>query len=114
MVFQLDQWRSEVEPDPAAVAKFLQFAPILVFLLFMGLATIVNAITGRWTLNGALLYLLVAAAVFALGAWKIFSNPETTAGDKAELLGRLTGLFIIPVGLAIFFSLRFRKKCAKA
>lgn len=39
-----------------------------------------------------------------------FSNPANTSGDAAELVGRYTFWFGIPVSVALYFSIRFSKK----
>ncbi len=98
-----------MEPNPAQIQGVLFLLWVSVPLFFMGVASLINTLVGRKMINGASIYLVLAAALFAYGAWKAFSNPANTSGDAAELIGYYIGYFIIPVGIAVYFADRFSK-----
>ncbi len=102
-----------MEPDPAQVKLGLFLLWISIPFIFMGVASLINAFVGRKMINGALIYLVLAAAVFAFGAWRAISNPANTPGDAGELIGHYTFYFGIPMSIAIYFSIRFNKQHAE-
>jgi uncharacterized membrane protein HdeD (DUF308 family) len=92
--------------DPA-----LNWLLVLLFLpIFVGVASVVNAAVGRRMINGALVFLVVAAVVFALAVWRAFSNPANTSYEAGYLIGHYFFWFGIPMIVAAYFAVRFGKK----
>ncbi|WP_375768501.1 hypothetical protein NR798_43620 [Archangium gephyra] len=81
---------------------------IIVFLLFIGAEKLVNRIAKRPVMNGAAWYLPVAAIMFGVELVRLNSAiPEGHEGQQAQMLGRLVGTFLIPVGVAIYYARKF-------
>lgn len=86
---------------------------ILVLLplpILIGVASAINAAVGHKMINGALVYLVLVAAVFVFAAWRALSNPANTPYDAGHLIGTYIFWFGIPMVVAIYFAVRFRKK----
>ncbi|RKG80721.1 hypothetical protein D7W79_07130 [Corallococcus exercitus] len=84
---------------------------IIVFLLFIGAEKLVNRSAKRPLMNGAGWYLVVASIMFVMGFVHINSVVATgDMGMHAELLGRLIGIFIFPVGTAIHYARKFSRE----
>jgi tetratricopeptide (TPR) repeat protein len=107
---QANQLEHNMPPDALEIGTFLSLVWIVLPLIFVGAASLINAFAGRKIINGALSYLVLAAAAFAFGVWKAFSNPANTSGDAAELVGHYVVWFGIPMSIALFFSIRFNRK----
>jgi hypothetical protein len=86
-----------IEPDPAEVKLGLFLLWVLVPFIFMGVGSLINALVGRKMINGALIYLFLAAAVFVFGVWSAISNPANTSGDAEALTGHYSFYFGIPM-----------------
>jgi hypothetical protein len=87
---------------------------ILVLLplpILIGVASAINAAVGRKMINGALVYLVLVAAVFVFAAWRALSNPAKHPRRRAGyLIGNYIFWFGIPMVVAIYFAVRFSKK----
>lgn len=79
---------------------FLMFGFIFWFLIFMGIAGIINKLLKRRVVNGALLFLVVGALI-------ILAAIRSHAG--AEALGNIVGYLAIPLVIAFFYARKFRK-----
>jgi hypothetical protein len=95
-----------MQPNPA-LTVFLVLVPLPIFI---GVASAINAAAGRKMINGALVYLVLVAAVFAFAVWRASLNPANTPYDAGHLIGTYIFWFGIPMVVAIYFVVRFSKK----
>jgi hypothetical protein len=83
----------------------LMFSLIILFLIFMGIAWIINKILKRRVVNGALIFFFLGACLFIIyNVIAIYGN----LGAKAH--GRIFGTFVIPLAIAFYYARRFKKK----
>ena len=79
-------------------------AHIAIFLVFMGVAWVVNRVSKQPTMNGALLYLIGLSALLAYKIYLLIVTKGQTY--MAQVIGELLPFFAI----GIYFTLKFRKK----
>jgi hypothetical protein len=116
--FAGDQTRTEKKSKLGRANQIMQpdsalYAPILFLLplpILIGIASAINAAVGRKMINGALVYLVLVAAVFAFAVWRAIFNPANTPYDAGHLVGTYIFWFGIPMVVAIYFAARFRGK----
>ena len=93
---------------------------IILFLLFMGAEKGVNRIAGRPLMNGAQCYLFAAVIFFVVGLFQVSSVqlPDDSVAQGqvyGHVFGSMCGAFLLPVGVAIYYSKKFaRAKAAGA
>lgn len=86
------------------------FGQIILFLVFMGLAKLINKVKKRKVINGALAYLGVGSLLLVVSILRMSFNTEIDSGLKAELTGSIFGSMLLPLGAAIYYTIKFRKQ----
>lgn len=83
----------------------IMFILIIWFLIFMGIAWVINKILKRHVVNGALIFFVLGACLFI-----IFNVIAIHANADAKALGGIFGDFVIPLAIAFYYARRFKKK----
>ena len=96
---------------PTIPSAFLTYGQLFGLFVCLAIAHMVNKFLKRPALNGALLYLVLAAIHLALLMLNLFlAAPAGNPDAVAKAAGGLTGSFLIPVLVAIYFFSKFRKE----
>ena len=64
-------------------------------------------------LNGAFGYLIVGGIFSVIGILQVFNPDNVPPDQRYYVLGQVVGSLIIPLGLGVFLSQRFKKKHSK-
>jgi hypothetical protein len=83
---------------------------IVLFLVFMGVAWVVNKLSKRPVMNGAAWYLGVGLTLLCISVAGVVSSSAIDPEARAKIAGNLVGAALIPLAAAVYFANRFKKQ----
>lgn len=87
-------------------------AHLIILSFFLIGAKVISMIIKR-PLNGAFGYLIVGGIFSVIGVLQVFNPDNVPLDQRYYVLGQVVGSLIIPLGLGLFLSQRFKKKHPK-